>query len=405
MLVRRTLLTVFAVIALASGLSPSAAAASTKEVSTFHSGAWEGGVYVDANTGAFRFCMGSAPDRHDVVMSVALDRSYGWGLVFSANRWRLTPNMDIPLKFRIDSGPWFDTKAVVLTANAVYVPVAQETTLIELFRHGHMLQLYDGGDLYFDLTGTRQLMLDLGACVAAELARQAPPAKPSSGATETAAEIKPSERQLTSGSGMFISGAGQILTNNHVIDSCGKVRVRRNGDVEKPAAVVARDTTNDLALLVSDLHVETSETAAFRSGIPVRAGESIAVYGFPLPGALSSNGNVVSGDVTALAGLGDDVRYFQISAPIQPGNSGGPLLDYGGLVVGMVNAKLNDFTIAKATGELPQNVNFAIKENVITSFLEAHSIAYRSQAPATKLELTAVADRAQQFTVLVICVP
>jgi S1-C subfamily serine protease len=406
MVVRRTLLKAFAVVTLLSGLLPpaAAAAASTKEVRTFHSGAWEGGVYVDNDTGAFRFCMGSSPDRHDVVMSVALDRSYGWGLVFSAIRWHLAPNMDIPVKFRIDTGPWFDTKAVVLTANAVYVPVAQETTLVELFSHGHTLQLYDGGDLYFDLTGTRQLMADLRICVAAELAQQALTASPSSGATDAAAS-KREERQLTSGSGIFISDVGHILTNNHVVDSCGKIRVKRNGDVEKPATVVARDTTNDLALLVSDLHAEASEPAAFRSGIPVRAGESIAVYGFPLPGALSANGNVVSGDVSALTGLGDDVRYFQISAPVQPGDSGGPLLDDAGLVVGMVNAELNSIAVAKITGDLPQNVNFAIKGNVITSFLEAHSIGYRSQAPATKLDLTAVADRAQQFTVLVVCVP
>jgi S1-C subfamily serine protease len=138
--------------------------------------------------------------------------------------------------------------------------------------------------------------------------------------------------------------------------------------VENPAAVAARDTTNDLALLVSDLHAEASEPAAFRSGIPVRAGESIAVYGFPLPGALSANGNVVSGDVSALTGLGDDVRYFQISAPVQPGDSGGPLLDDAGLVVGMVNAELNSIAVAKITGDLPQNVNFAIKGNVTRVF-------------------------------------
>src|SRR4029079_10829288 len=104
----------------------------------------------------------------------------------------------------------------------------------------------------------------------------------------------------------------------------------------------------------------TPKQRRFVSG-PVRAGEAIAVYGFPLAGVLSSTGNVVSGNVTALTGLGDDVRYFQISAPIQPGNSGGPLMDYSGLVVGIVNAKLNDLAFAKTTGDLPQNVNFAIK--------------------------------------------
>jgi S1-C subfamily serine protease len=408
MVARRSLLNLLAVVALIAGLSPSAAGSSLKLVREFRSGAWAVGVYADDNTGAFTFCMGASPDRRDVVMSVALDQNYGWGLVFSADRWLLSRNMDIPVRIRIDTGAWFDTNAIVLTRRSVYVPVSQDKDLLELFRHGHVLQLYDGGNLYFDLAGTRQLMADLAACVAAELARQAPAAAApaaSPPAAEPAADRKSEERQVASGSGVFISDRGQVLTNNHVVESCGKISVRRNADVEKPAAVVARDTTNDLALLASDLHVDANEVATFRSGSPVRAGEPIAVYGFPLPGALSSSGNIVSGDVTALAGLGDDARYLQVSAPVQAGNSGGPLLDYSGLVVGIVTAKLNGIVVAQATGDLPQNVNFAIKESVVTSFLEAHSIDYRSQAPATRLDLPSVADRARQFTTLVVCVP
>ena len=157
-------------------------------------------------------------------------------------------------------------------------------------------------------------------------------------------------------------------------------------------------------LLLSDGNVPATDIASFRNGDPVRAGDSVAAYGFPLAGTLSSAGNVVSGNITALTGVGDDVRFFQISAPIQPGNSGGPLVDYSGLVVGIVNAKLNEIAWARKTGDLPQNVNFAIKENVILSFLEAHSIKYRSSAPLEKLDLPAVTDRAQRFTAYVACV-
>ena len=125
-------------------------------------------------------------------------------------------------------------------------------------------------------------------------------------------------------------------------------------ETNRQASIVARDPANDLALLASEFRVGQGEIAAFRTGTPIRAGDAIAVYGFPLAGTLSSTGNVVSGNVTALAGLGDDVRYFQISAPIQPGNSGGPLLDYSGLVVGIVNSKLNELAFARKTGELPR---------------------------------------------------
>jgi S1-C subfamily serine protease len=392
-----------AVMSLASlGLSLTLSSTTTeaKEVNRFTSGSWEGAAYVDDKTGEFMFCAASASYDNNIVMSVAGFSDYTWGLLFSADNWRLTPKSELPLRFRIDTSPWFDTKALVIDENVIVVRVAQDTTLYELFRHGRRLQLDDGGMLDFQLTGTSKLMTELGACVTAELGQE-----PRGAAAQVATKSDTEERRPSSGTGIFVSDSGHILTNDHVINGCGKIQVKRSGDRETEATLVARDASNDLALLVSDLHVDNAETAAFRVRTPVRAGEAIAVYGFPLAGVLSSTGNVVSGNVTALTGLGDDVRYFQISAPIQPGNSGGPLMDYSGLVVGIVNAKLNELAFAKITGDLPQNVNFAIKGNVIASFLDAHSISYRASAPTSKLELPAVTDRAQQFTVIVLCEP
>src|SRR5258706_2924025 len=121
-----------------------------------------------------------------------------------------------------------------------------------------------------------------------------------------------------SGTAFFVSNNGEALTNAHVVENCQQIRVSG-----APAKLLARDTTNDLALLATDLH--PTQWARWRQS--VRLGEDVVVYGFPLAGVLSSGGNVVTGNVTALAGLGDDSRYLQISAPVQPGNSGGPLLD------------------------------------------------------------------------------
>jgi len=358
----------------------------------FYSGTWAAGAYRDDRTGAFSYCYGAAAYKNSIVMSVVVDRTYAWGLLFAAEHWHLTPNAEIPVKYKIDTGPWFDAKAVVMEEKIVYVPVAQETTLVELFRHGHLLQLNDGIDnLFFSLAGTAKLLVDLGACVDSELAQQTGGGHPAPRSSEASAERarasgQAGEAESSSGSGIFISESGYILTNDHVIDGCRDIWVRRNGDIGRSDSIIARDAANDLALLMSDGHVPAAEVAAFRNGAPIRAGDSIAAYGFPLAGMLSSSGNVVSGNVTALTGVGDDVRYFQISAPVQPGNSGGPLLDYSGLVIGIVNAKLNDLALAKATGDLPQNVNFAIKEKVILGFLEAHSIAYRSIVAQEKLD-------------------
>ena len=96
------------------------------------------------------------------------------------------------------------------------------------------------------------------------------------------------------------------------------------------------DVTNDLALIT--VNTRPTTFASFRSG--VRLGEGVAAFGFPLAGLLATSGNFTLGNVTAVAGLGDDTRILQISAPVQPGNSGGPLLDYSGNVVGVVEGKL-----------------------------------------------------------------
>ena len=315
-------------------------------------------------------------------MVVMIDRSYAWGLAFGGKRWHLTPRTKIPLKFRINSGPWFDTTALVVDETMVYLPMAQEITLVELFRHGRILQLYDGTIRNFDLTGTARLMVDLAACVATSLDDETAGTRSSSGAARPKASRAPAEVEASSGSGIVISESGYILTNDHVVDGCRELWVRRYGDIGRAAAVLHRDAANDLALVVAEGAIGAAAVAAFRTGVPVRAGESIAAYGFPLAGTLSSSGNIVSGNITAVTGVADDVRYFQISAPVQPGNSGGPLLDFSGSVVGIVNAKLNELAWARKTGDIPQNVNFAIKANVILSFLDAHRSPIGHPLPA-----------------------
>jgi S1-C subfamily serine protease len=173
---------------------------------------------------------------------------------------------------------------------------------------------------------------------------------------------KPQAPSVSSGTAFFINAKGEALTNAHVVEECQQIRV--NG---RAARLLARDTKNDLALLATGQH--PAQWANWR--LEVRLGEDVIAFGFPLTGTLSSSGNVTTGIVTALAGLGDDSRFLQISAPVQPGNSGGPLFDRYGNVVGVVVAKLNALKIASATGDIPQNVNFAIKASVAKAFLDA----------------------------------
>ena len=114
------------------------------------------------------------------------------------------------------------------------------------------------------------------------------------------------------------------------------------------------------------------EVASFRVE-PPRLAETVVVYGFPLSGMLSSSGNVTLGNISALMGLGDDSRDVQISAAVQPGNSGGPMFDGSGLLLGVVQSKLNAIRAASVTGDIAQNVNFAIRGSLWTVL---HTLAW-----------------------------
>jgi len=179
------------------------------------------------------------------------------------------------------------------------------------------------------------------------------------------------DRATSSGSG-FVVGVFRALTNHHVIDGCRRITLRTPQGAILPAQVLAGDARRDLALL--SFQGNAGPALPFREGPAVARGESVVTYGFPLSGVLSSGPTLTTGDISALAGLRDNPLHFQISAPVQPGNSGGPLLDSRANVVGVVVSKLNAMRIAQMTGgDIPQNVNFAIKGAEAARFLREHA--------------------------------
>lgn len=205
----------------------------------------------------------------------------------------------------------------------------------------------------------------------------------------------------SSGSAFFVTSTGVALTNAHVVKDCKSLKILLpEGEVE--ANLLTSDAANDLALVkVPSRH--GGSFASFRNGTPLRQGETVVAYGYPLAGALSSQGNLSIGIVSALAGMKDDARILQISAPVQPGNSGGPLLDESGHVVGIVSSKMNALNIAKETGDVPQNINFAIKATIATNFLEANGLAYEAGPSKAALHTADIGDRAKSFTYMLKC--
>lgn len=197
----------------------------------------------------------------------------------------------------------------------------------------------------------------------------------------------------STGSGFRVA-RGAIVTNHHVVDGCRRLRV--NGIA---AQVRGIDPRSDLALLGATLPGTTRATLrAQRASV----GEMVSVAGFPLSGLLSGF-NMTTGNLSSMSGMGGDTRLVQITAPVQPGNSGGPMLDSAGNLMGVVVSKLDAIKAAKLIGDIPQNINFAINANVLRSFLDANGVDYDTASSDKPIATTAIAEKAKGFTVLVEC--
>ena len=174
----------------------------------------------------------------------------------------------------------------------------------------------------------------------------------------------------SSGSGFFVSEDGHLVTNNHVIEQCSSVKVLHKGKLVD-ALVLARDRTNDIALLRG----EFSGTAI----LPISEEnpnllQDVYAAGFPFGNSVSSSVKVTKGIISSLAGIADNFSNVQIDAALQPGNSGGPIVDNHGNVVAVAVAKLDLETTVERFGVVPENTNFGIKATVVRTLLEANSV-------------------------------
>ena len=208
------------------------------------------------------------------------------------------------------------------------------------------------------------------------------------------------EHPESSGTGFIVSRQGHILTNHHVVDGCVSIRATIEGK-QKELVLVGSDAKNDLAILKMTSRVQ--HVGVFREERSIRPGDSVVAVGYPLQGVLASEANITTGTVSALAGPGNDARFLQMTAPVQPGHSGGPLLDQSGFIVGIVESRLNALAMFLITGEFAQNVNFAVNGTVAKAFLDAQNIKYDTGIPTLELEPADVGEAAKRFTLLLQC--
>ncbi len=197
-----------------------------------------------------------------------------------------------------------------------------------------------------------------------------------------------------------ISDTGQAITNRHVAGGCTELRVQGREGVAK---LITDDAVNDLALVQIQGAVKDAAPITSDPG-KLRQGEDIVVFGFPLNSVLSSGGNLTPGVVSALTGLGNNTNQIQITAPIQPGSSGSPVLNKKGEVVGVVSMKLSDSKMASTTGQIGQNVNFAVSGQTLKTFLDTRKVSYSTGSFFSREKSTAdLADEARKWTLVVEC--
>lgn len=226
--------------------------------------------------------------------------------------------------------------------------------------------------------------------------------------------------RFSSGSGFFVSKSGHVVTNAHVVNGCSRITVGDNANAQTRVALISTDRRNDLALLkLGSLEMASAETKSLikKLGIKivplvdhgllrskdVELGESVLVAGFPYGELYSNTIKVTGGMVSAVRGIGDDSAQFQMDAAAQSGNSGGPIYDNSGNIVGVVVAQLNKFKVAKATGSLPENVNFGIKASTVKQFLTTNGLPSKWSKRSKKMSTKALAKIAQKQTLMVIC--
>ena len=211
--------------------------------------------------------------------------------------------------------------------------------------------------------------------------------------------IEKEPETISTGSGFYINNNGYIITNNHVIEGCTKLEVIDNEKL-MIAEQISSNSEYDLGLLRVDYKNSNFIPISKKQ---LMLGQKIAASGFPLQFTDKPIINITFGNISALVGLLDNDNQLQFTAPIQSGNSGGPLLNEYGALSGVVVSKLNDKAFLEYTGEVPQNVNFAIKTEIVEEFLKFNNVNYNTSDLDKKYTDEEVASLAQISTTKIVC--
>lgn len=381
---------------------------------TVNVGGWTGGAFSNDETGAFSHCAATAPYANGVILVVSQNAAGIWSLAFASPSYHFNKGENAAIDVTFDGQEQARLYATAYRPDML--TSVMPLNVVRTFQRASLMVATAGhAVLNFDLRSTGPAIAALANCVtkvkaegldkAGDFTKGA--AKPAAVADKQGAPPagKPGKGVKSSsgfGTGFVVSAAGHIVTNNHVIDGCSELKGNLTGEAAMVLRVVSSDANNDLALLQAPSTATFKEFARIRDR-SIRSGDSVVAIGFPFHGLLTSDFTVTTGIVSSLSGMRNDSRFLQISAPVQPGNSGGPLFDTTGQIVGVVTGKLDGLRVAVATGSIPENINFAIKTGALRDFLDNSVVPYQTTEPRGELKTTDIAGNARAYTMLISC--
>ena len=332
-----------------------------------------------------------------------------WSLAFASPGYRFNKGENAAIDVTFDGQEQARLYATAYQSNML--TAIMPLNVVRTFQKASLMVATAGrAVLNFDLTSTGPVIAALANCVSKVKADGLDKAgdftkgatKPAATAEKQASPPASKSAKSKSGTGFVVSANGHVVTNHHVIDGCSDLKGNLTGEAAMALRVVSSDATNDLALLQAASTATFKEFARIRDR-SIRSGDSVVAIGFPYRGLLSSDFTVTTGIVSSLSGMRNDSRFLQISAPVQPGNSGGPLFDTTGQIVGVVTGKLDNLRIAVATGNIPENINFAIKTGALRDFLDNSVVPYQTAEPKAEMKTTDIAANARAYTMLISC--
>ncbi|MBA4788286.1 MAG: trypsin-like peptidase domain-containing protein [Rhizobiales bacterium] len=414
----------FFALVLAAWSLLAAGPALARQIKSFDVRGWDVHVYTDDDTGAFSNCVASAEYESGMVLAFQIGADFSWNMAVFDAPVTFKKGQRVDVRYQVDNGKTRRATATAEDTDFLLIPLPDDVDLFTEFRQGKLLRVFvSGRTAGFRLDGTAAMLAALLDCAdryqnvtadsgGGKRGKGQADAGKSDGGKDTGKGGKSdggksdggkpdggSSGDVSTGSGFFVTADGVALTNAHVIEGCSDAVISGYG----AARIVATDTANDLALLKVTTPAATTPAKFRRKHLQL--GETLFVMGFPLAGQLDNGLNFTSGIVSSLAGPGNDTRSLQLTAPIQAGNSGGPIVDSAGLLVGVTQAKLSEVAAIKSGGAFPQNVNFGIKSDLAASFLRANSVDVLEVESAEAQPAVNIARDGRAYTIQVKCTP